>query len=357
VGNTSRNYHLVIVLTIALTSLWILNLSDNSESNNVSVLLEQSLPGSAMEYEAILQQQTTAPKLPEFQSDWDGGTLDTNGQSVSVELNLPDKVTVWGTIQTEYGEITSFDQIVLYSKSLGKIYTTISNLHGYYYIDGIKPALDYRVRVNPAGMYQRYVRRNVELSSAQTALSVVLQALALDVLRGRVINIEGMPVAGIGLRVKSELKDIWSSSFITDSSGRFQVENVPLGGLEFLSTFGPDVLINGLVFEGDTGSPVSLIVDQGSHRLNGQVRKDFDMPLADANVTLSWTQTGDGKHSVVKRHTRTDSSGHFAIQGLGSGEHELLLVTPAGVSYQKVIDVGHAAQDITINLAQSLPSN
>jgi hypothetical protein len=206
-------------------------------------------------------------------------------------------------------------------------------------------------------MFQQYVRRNVDLSSDETALSVVLRALPLDVLRGRVVNSEGMAVVGMGLKVKSSQKSNWSSSFVTDDWGGFRVENVPLGELEFLSTFGPDVLINGHVFKGDSGSPISLFVDQGSHQLNGQVRKDPDTPLAGANVTLSWTHTEDGKRSVVKRHVRTDTSGHFSMQGLGSGEHELLLVTAGEVGYQQVIDVGYAAQDIIINLAQSLPSN
>jgi hypothetical protein len=166
-----------------------------------------------------------------------------------------------------------------------------------------------------------------------------------------------MAVAGIGLKVKSSQKSNWSSSFVTDDWGEFRVENVPLGGLEFLSTFGPDVLINGHVFKGDSGAPIILLVDQGSHQLNGQVRKDFDMPLSGANVTLSWTHIADGKRSVVKRHARTDTSGDFSMQGLGSGEHELLLVTAAEAGYQQVVDVGYAAQHITINLAQSLPPN
>lgn len=353
--NASRKYHLACILAIALASLWILNLPANRDGDEVFELLEVFPLGdgpfdSGDEYESKLQQPITAPKLPELQSDRDARTPVTSRQSVNDDLNLPDKVAVWGTIQTEYGETTSFDLIVLYSRSQGKIYSATSNLHGYYYIDGVQPALDYKVRVNPSGMFQQYVRRNVDLSSDQTALSVVLRALPLDVLRGRVVNSEGMAVAGMGLRVKSSQKGNWSSSFVTDDWGGFRIENVPLGGLEFLSTFGPDVLIYGHVFKGDSASPISLLVDQGSHQLNGQVRKGLDKPLAGANVTLSWTHTEDGNRSVVKRHTRTDAAGHFSIEGIGPGPHELQLSTQDGVSIRQAVEVDYPASTITFNL-------
>ena len=341
---------------IALASLWILNLPRNP-GNNVSELLENSLPSSGVEYESKIQQHTAAPELPELQSDRDAETPGINGQSVAVDLNWPDKVSVWGTIQTEYGEITSFDQIGFYSKSLGKVYTTRSNLKGYFYIDGIQPSRDYRIRVNPAGMYHRYVKRNVDLSADQTALPIVLQALPLEILRGRVVSRQGDAMAGVGLRVKSALKTIWSANFVTDASGEFEIDNVPLGVLEFSSTFGREMLIIEYLFEGDSGSLINLVVDQGNYQLNGLVQVDFEDPLVDASVTLSWTNSEDGMHSVVQRHTRTDVAGRFSIQGLGLGEYELLLVTRAGVSYKQVIEVDYAVQELTINLAQSLPSN
>ncbi len=164
------------------------------------------------------------------------------------------------------------------------------------------------------------------------------------------VNSEGMPVPGIGFRVKSGLKDVWSSSFIADRSGRFQVENVPLGRIEFLSTFGPDVLISGHVFKGDSGSLISLLVDQGHYQLNGHIREGIGKPFAGANVTLSWMHTVDGKRSVVKRHTRTDASGYFSITDIGPGQHELQLSTLNGVFFRQTVEVVHPELTITIDL-------
>jgi len=352
--DTSRYYQVTSLLAIVCAVLWVVSLSDNRATYSVSELSEK--PWSELDIESSPKTQQ-ASEPPESPSDQNIKTATISRQAVTADLYSSAKVAVWGTIQTEYGDITSFDQIVLYSPSMGKVYTTISNLHGYFYIDDIQPALDYNFRVNPAGMFRQYARKNVDLSAAQTALPVVLQALPLDVLRGRVVNSEGIPVAGIGLRVKSMLKKIWSASFITDSSGSFQVENVPLGGLEFLSTFGSDVLINGHVFEGDSGSPISLLVDQGSHQLNGYIRETVDKPLAGANVTLSWSHGGEDRRSVVKHHTTTDASGYFSISNIGPGQHELQLSTANGVSLRQIVEVVYPVLTITINLDGQAPEN
>jgi hypothetical protein len=346
---TRHTCQVATVLMIALASLWIFNLSSNPAGKKISGTPEISLSGSGIDIAPEIQQQET-PELSTSQSGRDAGIATKNDQAIASNSKLVDTVAVWGTIQTEYGEITSFDQIVLFSKSLGKVYTTTSNLHGYFYIDDIQPSQDYKIRVNSAGMFRQYLRSNIDLSSDQTSLSVVLTALPVDILKGLVVNSEGIPVPGIGLRVKSALKSIWSSSFITDRSGRFQVENVPLGEIEFLSTFGPDVLISGHVFKGDAGSPISLLVDQGEYRINGTIREDIDKPLAGANVTLSWTDTSNGKRSIVKRHTRTDASGYFSIQDIGPGSHELQLSAPNGVTFRQVVEVVYPELTVDINL-------
>ena len=157
-GNASRSYQTVAILAIALATLWLLNLSRSPDT--VSDLLDKSLLNSDTEAESGFKQHTTLDQK-NLQSDRITETSTLNKQLVSTESSLVNKVVVWGTIQTEYGDITSFDQIVFYSRSLGKVYTTHSNLNGYFYIDGIQPARDYRVRVNPAGMYHLYVRRNL----------------------------------------------------------------------------------------------------------------------------------------------------------------------------------------------------
>ena len=350
--NLSRSYQAAVVLAIALATLWLLNLSGSPDK--VSNLLSKSLLNS--ETESGFKQQVTVDQTVS-QSETVAKTSTLKNQPISTESSLLNKVVVWGTIQTEYGEITSFDQIVFYSKSLGKVYTTRSNLNGYFYVDGIQPARDYRVRVDPAGMYHLYVRRNLDLSADQTELPIVLKALPLEILRGRVVSRQGIAMAGIGLRVKSVLKPKWSSNLVTDASGQFEIDNVPLGKLEISSTFGREMLIIEYLFEGDSGSLINLVVDQGNYQLNGLVQVNLEDPLVNASVTISWTYSEGGMHSAVQRHTRTDVAGRFSIHGLGSGEYELLLVTPAGVSYRQVIEVDYAVQDITINLAQSLPSN
>ena len=314
--NNSRSYQAAI-LAIALVTLWLINVPGSPDK--VSNLLSKSLLNSETEPESSFRKPVTREKTKQ-QFERAVETSAPKNQSIPAESNLVNNVVVWGTIQTEYGEITNFDQIVFYSRSLGKVYTTHSKLNGYFYIDGIQPARDYRVRVNPAGMYYRYVRGNLDLSADQNGLAIVLQALPLETLRGRVVSRQGIAMAGIGLRVKSALKTTWSSNFVTNASGEFEVDNVPFGKLEFSSTFGREMLIIEYPFEGDSGSSINLVVDQGNNQLNGLVQVDFDDPLVNASVTLSWTYSEGSMHSVVKRYTRTRCCGSLFSSRAGIGK-------------------------------------
>ena len=349
--NASRSYYFAGILAVALASLWILSLSgpENEKVSGLSRMTDGEFESNLESWKVFAEHaQVPSAQSTEFPS------LDRESQPA--DLDLKRKVAVWGTLQTEYGEITSFDQIVFYSASLGKIYSTISNLHGYYYIDGIEPGTDYRLRVNPAGMFRRYTRKNVDLWSDQTSLSVVLRALPRDVLRGRVVNTEGIAHAGVGIKIKSAMKTQWSATFITDSAGSFEVEDVPLGELEFLSTFGHHMRITGHVFEGDFGMPTNLVVDQGEYRLNGLVRDGVDAPLVNANLALSWTHSVDGKRSVIYRYTKTDLSGRFSFENIGRGEYELQFVMPAGDHYQQIINIEYPLEELVITAAHSVPS-
>ena len=109
--NTSRYYQVVSLLAIALVILWISSLSDNPGTYSVSELPEKSLPGSDIESGLKIQQNTSTPALPELQSNQDIETPTISRQSATSDLNMAVKVAAWGTIQTEYGETTSFDQV------------------------------------------------------------------------------------------------------------------------------------------------------------------------------------------------------------------------------------------------------
>ena len=267
--------------------------------------------------------------------------------------NHPYNVSVWGTIQTEFSTISNNDRIILYSLSLNKGYTAVSDINGYFYIDGVAPAKDYRMRVIPQGMFKRYVRESVNLTADQTVLSVVLLELPVGTLRGEVVNSNGIKIPGFGIKVRSPEKSQWSANIVTDGVGWFQVENVPIGALEFSSTFGQALIITGHDFKGDLQSPLALVVDQGPNELRGLVYDQYNDLVGGANVILSWVNTEGGTRSAVNRRTTTNPSGQFSIKGIGSGVHDLVLSTTSGFAYRQTINIGNDSADLTITLSQT----
>lgn len=125
-------------------------------------------------------------------------------------------------------------------------------------------------------------------------------------------------------------------------------ERVPMGVIEFSSTFGPAVMITGHELSNDSNTPVVLVVDQGNHELTGFVYDQFHYPVDGANVVLSWINSQSGTRSVVDRRTTTSPSGRFSMQGIGSGEHELLITAGDGSSFHRTVDINYGSTGLTI---------
>jgi hypothetical protein len=265
---------------------------------------------------------------------------------------LPNNVAVWGIIQTEYGEVSTNDKVKLYSRNVNRGYSADSDINGHFSFDDVVPADDYRMTVDPSGMFKRVVRESVSIESDQTELSIVLQSLPLAVLKGRIIDSDGIAVPEYEFKAQSPKKAQWIVNIATDVVGEFLVEDVPVGALEFTKTFGQALLITGYQFQGDGQPPIELVVDTGPYEVNGVVYDQFNDPVAGATVILSWENTSGTIRSVVNRRDATNPSGHFSIKGLGRGEHDLLITVMGGLMYQQEVNAGVDSTDLTIILSQ-----
>jgi hypothetical protein len=268
------------------------------------------------------------------------------------EFKQPHNVSVWGTIETEFGSVSHYSRIILLSLSRNKSYNTFSDFHGHFEINGIAPAKDYLMRVVPHGMFQLQLHDNVDLTADHTALSIVLEALPVGTLTGEIVNSDGAGISGLGIKITTPNKPQWAETIITDSAGRFEVKKVPIGALEFTSTFGQPLLITGHDFTGDQQYPLVLVVDHGPNDLNGLVYDQFNNLVPGINVMLGWESTEGGMHSVVNRRSTTDPFGQFSMKGIGSGEHDLLLTDSAGSVYSQTVDIGNNNTELTIILSQ-----
>lgn len=327
--------------------LWWLMLSQSSENNELSGLTIPPVidinPGSQNNF---LTQSTVSPQPDDSSSPM---VVATASATVNESVEVQD-VSVWGSIQTESGAVTHHDRVLFYSLSLGKSYDTFSDPNGYFYIDRMTPAIDYSLWVLPAGMFRGYVRKNFTISVDQTEFSVILGELPVGTLSGHLVNAVGDAVPNFGIKIRSSEKDTWAATFITDRFGYFQVDQVPLGSLEFSSTYGPALRITGHEFNLDQQSSLTLIVDQGHYEVNAMVFDQFNNPVGGANVVLNWLSTAGGMRSVVTRQRITNATGQFSMKQVGSGEHDLVISATDGSTYRQTIDINSLSSALTVFL-------
>ena len=270
------------------------------------------------------------------------------------QVDPTQKLFFRGTVETEYGDVSSNDEIKLRSLSQNKSYTTFSDIRGQFLFEGIEPATDYRLTVVPKGMFKHFVAEEVNVISDQVAAPIMLLALPVDTLNGVIVNSEGFAVPHFGIKTRSRVKLRWGgANIVTDLIGQFQVENVPVGALEFSSMAGQLLTITGHNFEGDLQTPLTLVVDEGPHELNGLVFDHFNNPASGVNVNLQWIKIEGKIRSIVNRHTTTNPLGYFSMKGIGSGEHDLVLATTTGVTHRQTVNIRNDTTDLTIVLSQA----
>jgi len=348
--NACRNYLVVSILTVASAVVWMLSLPGTPEFG-VKVSQKNPVVYGNIRIQSKFQPQVPVLARPELRARQyaaSGSIIDQTGNST---IGPVQQASVWGTIWTESGAVTNRDKVIFHSLSLDRHYVTYSNANGYFYISEMTPANDYRMRVVPTGMFRLFVRENLDLTLEQTRFSVVLRDLPQGSLNGILVNPEGVPVPGYGLKIRSLEKDLWVATAISDINGEFRVESVPLGGLEFSSTFGPAMRITGHEISGELQLPITLVVDQGANEINGIIFDQLASPVGGAVVGLDWVSVDDEIHSVVSRQGVTDASGKFSIKGLGSGVHDLMIVVADGSTHRQTIEVSANNIDLEISLA------
>ena len=255
-----------------------------------------------------------------------GSPLSSSGIVKDGEENLwKGTVSAWGSLSTKYGDVVAKETIKLFSESANQAYFEASDENGYFNFENIVPASDYRLSVSPKGMYKRISMDSLAILNNQVALPIVLEPLELGTLKGKVVNTENIVVPGYEMKIQSPLKTRWVRNFVSDIIGEFQIENVPIGPIEFSKTFGQALAITGHDFSGDSQTIIELVVDVGYNELRGVVYDEFYNVVPGATVILSWKHNYQGVVSIVNRRSTIRPTGEFLFQGLGKGEHELLV--------------------------------
>jgi hypothetical protein len=189
-------------------------------------------------------------------------------------------------VQTDTGSTLPGAKISLYSATENENHVTRSGGNGGFLFQYLRPAEDYHISVSPRGMYKRY-QRVIEIDSNETYSEIVVEALPVAPLSGRIVDVNGTPVAGLRLSLRSNVKPTWSRHVVTNPLGQFHASEFPLGSYEISS-------MSGLLL------------------------------------------------------TITDPGGKFNIDGLGEGPHDLLLVAGRASVFRRDIDLGRESGHLDV---------
>ena len=202
---------------------------------------------------------------------------------------------------------------------------------------GGRPQALTRVPLGSDGAYEiRYVRQGpcgfeVAAADANNVLLRRLEArvrrpgerMLLDIVllgegavEGFVRTLAGQPVAGAAVAVKSETDDKRGGGAVTDATGHYRVEGLPVGLVSVKAGFGPGLgSATGRVERAGTAARVDVTLDSGAVTVAGhfrQVKDGVELPVPGA--LMSFLVTGGAAGFVF-----TDDAGAFRFEGMPVG--------------------------------------
>jgi hypothetical protein len=274
------------------------------------------------------EDQTNSQNIPADEGDQEEQSTieDQFGTEESQDITtVNDSITLSGWVGTEFGENFAGETVVLYSPYLRARYSIITSNSGEFLFSDLKPSYDYALKVSPRGMFKRYTKFPIKLSSDQEVHNIVLEPIPIGILTGRIANPYGQPVSGIVLFLRTIEIDIWSTSVITDTHGSYSVAEFPKGRFQLAINGQQSLRATGLKFDPDAGEPVNLTIDLGPYHLRGRIYDESGQTFDGAQVFLNWVSQENSVRIRSTRQANADASGAFRFNGLGPGDHELVV--------------------------------
>ena len=231
-------------------------------------------------------------------SGWVGNDIGNNLEGARVELVLSE-----GSVTQSY------------------FMTVFTDPRGAFEFEGVLMDKSYKLGVNLTPDYPVYEDPEFLVNQNPEQIKVVLNSLKFVDVSGMILNRQLSPVPNFEIDVTNLSTGAHTRKIVSDSSGFFTLERYPLGEVS-LSTRGPQFYkITGVTLSETQYSNLTLIVDQGDHYLSGWVSDENGSVLEKVLVTLDSTYRDGPVEYLTYRSQGTDSSGKFAFDSLGPGEH------------------------------------
>jgi hypothetical protein len=275
----------------------------------------------------------------------------TAERRVDARLQALDQASnVTGTLRSDRGDAVPGEIVQLHLPSLKTEYLARSGKDGAFSMPAVKTGSDYRLTIHPEGSYQNYSQAGILIGTGRQTLKVILRSLDTGRLTGRISDVEGYPIPGYSLLLKSNESHGGRLMVSADDGGYFAVENSPTGSLMFMSQSEPRFTVSGITLEAGTEENVEVVIDWGNYEMTGWVRDELSNPLAAAKIGLSWNDNSRGIQSSSLRQAVTDENGFFRFTQLGPGPHQLDVVALGYQRLQKVYNVDAYSEEIRVEL-------
>jgi protocatechuate 3,4-dioxygenase beta subunit len=250
--------------------------------------------------------------------------------TLTLNLNL----TAVKSLAVVAGQVISPERTALGGEIVhltGKVrYQAVTNLAGEFAIPDVEARQSYRLSVPSHSPYRPYVKQ-VLVGSDGLWQDIVMERGSPQSasLSGRMIDAGGNPLPRFSLWLQSYNREARGPVPVTsDDTGRFAIDEVPLGRLNLLTQSQPRILVTGIDLPEGGAQNIDLILDWGSYQVNGQVVDSQGLPVAGSKVVLSWSHQYSGVQSLSERATVADADGFFRFAQVGPGVHSVRVDVP-----------------------------
>lgn len=187
------------------------------------------------------------------------------GTDAPIELDIvmepAELAPVAGTVTDADAVPVAGEAVQLHSQGLQRSYEATTDAGGGFVIEGVESGADYRLLVRAGAPYQDYVRRNIRVATDGLKLAVVLEAGGVGTLSGQMVDLNGDPVAGRGVTLRSRTAAQRPLRVTGDAWGYFVAHGVPAGELDLRS---PGLQVSAIELASGAEQHVQLVFDVGA---------------------------------------------------------------------------------------------
>ena len=260
--------------------------------------------------------------------------------------------SITGRLTDTKGNPVGGETLHLLTPRMRTWYRVQSDARGNFLFEEVEPGKDHLLQIRPASRYKNKDINPLVVPDGGLKLDVVLELIDEGELSGWMIDLDGQPVPGFSLTLRSGTATAQSVNVVGDQQGFFSVENFPVGHAMFRTNSYPILMVQGIRVSAEPEEPVMVILDTGRHVLQGRVIDGFGEPVAAASITLGWAFRDNGLRSSSTRKTTGDENGNFVFTGLGPDLHAMQVSAAGFSTVVQTIDVGADPNEIVVELEE-----